>query len=368
MARITTAYDAATSGWRVVLPAALVLLAAGAARADDAPTIAKDSVRVKATFVDGAWTGGKKGPGSSWLPAIEYRVNGPIAKGTQLSAEFSLPGGKPWVKFDCPEVVLEVKTGAWWKTACGALTYDRSPGVRDNQAITATGVFGFAIKASNELAGMKATLFTGKVKVGKWTPHPKAPLAIEYYVDEDWRLPIGYVGFEHGAQTQSPGQRYEGNDSDVLVAAMEFRGKAGDVKGHLFYQGKEISDDWCSKGENAEVDPAKLTWAELECKFHGVYRGDPPAGGGEDPKHSLSKNPGDYEIKVLSAGKLARSLKFSVAPDGSFDKGTGAANKIGSGRAIVPVQLLGNQGPWDKTAWKSGAYYGNPLTGFTAAP
>jgi hypothetical protein len=28
--------------------------------------------------------------------------------------------------------------------------------------------------------------------------------------------------------------------------------------------------------------------------------------------------------------------------------------------------VLGNQGPWDKTAWKTGAFYGNPLTGFTA--
>src|SRR4051794_33677766 len=168
-----TAKTCAT-GLMAAAPALLPL--GGRALADDGPTIAKDSVRVKAAFVDGAWLGGKKGPGSSWLPAIEYRVNGPIAKGTQLSAEFSLPGGKPWVKFDCPEVVLEVKGGAWWKTACGALTYDRSPGVRDNQAITATGVFGFAIKASNELAGMKATLFTGKIKVGKWTPHPKAPL------------------------------------------------------------------------------------------------------------------------------------------------------------------------------------------------
>jgi hypothetical protein len=36
---------------------------------------------------------------------------------------------------------------------------------------------------------------------------------------------------------------------------------------------------------------------------------------------------------------------------------------------IVPVQIIGDQdGPWNKTAWKTDAFYGNPLTGFTAVP
>jgi hypothetical protein len=82
---------------------------------------------------------------------------------------------------------------------------------------------------------------------------------------------------------------------------------------------------------------------------------------------ALSKNPGEYEIKVLSAGHLARSVKFTVAADGSFDNGIASANKLDSERIIVPVQVIGNQGPWDKTAWKTGAFYGNPLTGFTPA-
>jgi hypothetical protein len=33
----------------------------------------------------------------------------------------------------------------------------------------------------------------------------------------------------------------------------------------------------------------------------------------------------------------------------------------------VAVQVLGDaDGPWDKNAWKTDAFYGNPLTGFTA--
>ncbi|HKY28313.1 MAG TPA: hypothetical protein VJM12_10245 [Pyrinomonadaceae bacterium] len=35
----------------------------------------------------------------------------------------------------------------------------------------------------------------------------------------------------------------------------------------------------------------------------------------------LVENPGEYEVKVLRANKLAKSLKFTVAPDGSFENG-----------------------------------------------
>jgi hypothetical protein len=52
-----------------------------------------------------------------------------------------------------------------------------------------------------------------------------------------------------------------------------------------------------------------------------------------------------------------------------LDNGIATANKLGSNRVIVPVQIIGDQdGAWDKTAWKTEAFYGNPLTGFTPAP
>ena len=53
----------------------------------------------------------------SWVPRIEFRVNGPIASGSQLYAEFTQPGGGPWVKFDCR--TEETQKGYWWKTSCG---------------------------------------------------------------------------------------------------------------------------------------------------------------------------------------------------------------------------------------------------------
>ena len=84
--------------------------------------------------------------------------------------------------------------------------------------------------------------------------------------------------------------------------------------------------------------------------------------------YHLNENPGEYEIKVLWNNHLARSIKFVVDAEGKFDNGIAATNKLGSNRVIVPVQVLGDQdGKWNKSAWKTDAYYCNPLTGFTPA-
>ncbi len=88
------------------------------------------------------------------------------------------------------------------------------------------------------------------------------------------------------------------------------------------------------------------------------------------PLHLMSENPGDYEIKILYKGHLVRSIKFAVDADGKItDNGIATINKLGDNRVIVPVQVLGDSdGQWDKNAWKTDAFYGNPLKGFTGPP
>ena len=88
------------------------------------------------------------------------------------------------------------------------------------------------------------------------------------------------------------------------------------------------------------------------------------------PLYLLSENSGDYEIKIIYKGHLVRSIKFAVDAEGKLvDNGIATANKFGNNRVIVPVQVLGDSdGQWDRAAWKTEAFYGNPLTGFTAGP
>jgi hypothetical protein len=358
----------------VVLILPVMIVAAGdSAAADDEPTIAKDSILVNAYTLN---VYHKNYDNWSWVPKINFRVNGPIASGSQLYVEFKLPTGAPWVKFDCKTGNIE--KGHWWKTECGARD------IPEDKGITSTGSFGFTIGMRNELASTDATLFTGKVKVAKAHSNEVGPKAVNkwvYYVDEDWALPIGYVFLE--ADDAPAGWNFPG-----LNLAFWVRGESANLEPHLFYQGKEVGKKFY-QGEEVgkagcdeelqtettqfvdEKTPQKAKWERVKCTFYNVRGWDKR----EDkssmfgPPFLLSENPGEYEFKALWNGHLARSIKFTVGPDGKFDNGIATANKLGSNRVIVPVQLLGTQdGTWDKTAWKTGAFYGNPLTGFTPAP
>jgi hypothetical protein len=196
-------------------------------------------------------------------------------------------------------------------------------------------------------------LFTGKVNIGK-EPGKLGP----YYVDEDWRIPIGYVYFEkddsHGGQ-------------EVLHVGFWYRGNPPDIEAHLFYQGKDIVKFNNAGNSGSDYHPSKAQWGYADCQFLGVYPKDPAEGEGYNPKWGLKSHPGEYELKVLLANHLARSIKFNVDADGKFDNGIAQANELGIHHVIVPVKVIGTAETWDKAAWKGGAFYGNPLTGFTPA-
>src|SRR5207237_5923324 len=114
----------------------VVLLSATISAAQDEPTIAKDSVQVTA-FTLSSYKGDFKT--FSWVPRTQFRVNGPIASGSQLYVEFTVPGTGAWVKFDCK--TNEVQKGFWWETECGG-----RDGIPENKGITYTGPVNFTIK------------------------------------------------------------------------------------------------------------------------------------------------------------------------------------------------------------------------------
>jgi hypothetical protein len=350
----------------------VLAFAPGSAATQDQPTIAKDSIQVTA-FTFNVYRGNYDV--WSWVPKMEYRVNGPIASGSQLYVEFTIPGTGPWVKFDCQ--TQETQPGYWWKTECGGRDIPEAKGS------TYTGPVNFAIKMRNELSGTDSTLFTGKMKVGKVRSNEQGPKAVNkfvYFVDHDWNLPIGYV-FLTADDTR-------GWDLPNFNVAFWVRGEAVRMEPHLFYQGKEVGkkfyegeevgrascDSEVENGTTHFVDdsvPQKAKWARVVCSFPNV-KGRNKTGEGPGmfgPLYTLADNPGDYEFKLLWNNRLARSIKFTVAPGGKFDNGVATANKLGSDRIIFPVQIIGDQdGQWDRAAWKTDAFYSNPLTGFTPSP
>jgi hypothetical protein len=355
------------------VPAIVGLLCAASGRAsaaDATPVVAKDSVLVNAFTLN---VFKKDYDKWSWVPKIAFRVNGPIPSGSQLYADFTVPGMGS-VKFDCP--TQETTKGRTFHTECGARDIPEEKGTQS------TGKVSFKIKMRNELNNSDVTLFTGKATIGKVhsSEHgPKAANKWVYYVDDDFNLPIGYAYLT--------ADDVRGWDYPTFHAAFWVRGEPTNFQPHLFlgdkevgkmsYQGEEVGKASCESELDSEttqfVDetvPQKAKWSRISCDFPSVKAWDkqnqPPGMFG--PMFLFSKNPGAYELKVLENNHLARSLKFTVGADGKFDNGIATANKLGSDRVILPVQIIGDQdGKWNKTAWKTDAFYGNPLTGFTPA-
>lgn len=312
---------------------------------DGQPRIAKDSILI--TTQRGRDVGGYEARG--WVPAIQYRGTGSIASGSRMSVDFNV-AGKPWVSFDCnPE--RETEDAHTWSATCGG---DSIPGGKQT---TYAGPVAFTIHLRNELQGTNATLFNGTAKVGL-VPASKGVDNREWYVDEDWRIPFGYVFWEKDSG--------HGNDP-FLHVAFWVRGNSPDVEAHLFYQGKDIAK--FSKPGNGAADwnPNLNRWGLIDGEFLGVYPNAPAGDEGYEPRFGVRNNPGNYEVKVLILGHLARSMKFKVSANGSLEGGVDTANTLGTDRVVIPVQVVGDSGgTWDRNAWKTEAFYGNPLAGFVA--
>ena len=356
--------------------ASLLVSAGVPAASRDRPTVAKDSVQVNA-FTYGSYRGGYDT--WSWVPRIEFSVNGPVRSGGQLHAEFTLPGAGPWVKFDCE--TEEVQKGRRLKTECGGRQ------IPEDRGTTHTGPVSFAIKLRNELGGTDAVLFTGRMRVGKARfveAGPKAAGKSVYYVDHDWNLPIGYVFYERDTY-------YDPEDPrtwDLPTFSFAFWGRGdssfephlfhdGKEVGKAFYEGREASKPSCgvrevfnSPNQSTPPDAPNLTWSRWKCSFSSVRLWDRRETKGEGPLYLFGEHPGEYEMKIISKGRLVRAFKFAVDAEGKLvDNPVAAAGKLGSDRVVVPVQVSGDQdGQWDRRAWKTEAFYGNPLAGFTASP
>lgn len=302
-----------------------------------------------------------------WTPQVDLRINGPISGGGQIILEFLKPGGKPWLKSNCE--TGEIAADQWWDVRnCGQ-------DLAEELLAREVGLYEMKVHLNDELAGSKALLFSGKLNVNKFFAggvEPRSEQHFGYYVDYDWYLPIGQV---YAKEPTDNNNGYEDEYAPFAVT-LWFRGDVqNEVSAHLFYKGREISNTkdtskgtWLGEKTISTFDTSKFNWKKHQFIFTNTLvfnREDPD---NHPDSFRMDKNPGEYEVKVLRRGALVRSLKFTIGSDGKLvDTGIAAKNSLGNRRIIVPVMVTGEEdgAGWNKDAWRTGAFFANPLTGFT---
>jgi hypothetical protein len=294
-------------------------------------------------------------PEWTWTPSIRFRINGPLVSSDTVWVEYTFPNGKPFVRVQCENIFAIPEDDNIVINDCGFRQ-------ENDQATNLTGLFGFQIRLTNELTGTNKTLFSGKFNVGKklYNPDnlPDRNKQFYYYVDHDWRLPMAYVGI------------FYGNLSNDLLCEVWVKNRINDrakIMAFLMYNGKQVSE--ASPSYTLQATPPETPLQEyqlVQFRFNALV--EKPPSDSLDNFFKLYENPGDYEIKVLRDGKLARALSFSIGKDGKpIDRnGVVKQNGIAKEGALVPVQVLGDgDGTWNKMAWKTDAFWHNPLTGFS---
>jgi hypothetical protein len=355
---------------RMALVALLLIAFSGkparvtARAAASGPTIIKRTIYVSANRFLRYWPNPKAAEPQyntwSWVPHVSFEFLGPVPGGSQWIVEFQMPDGKPWLNYKCQTDELEDNVQGEVKTP----TSDDD----EKKAITQIGLFPFKIHLKNALAGTDTVMFEGKAKVATYAPDQNIPEykgKREFYVEQDWRLPMGIIWLNPQIDQNVP----------ALSLSLWFKGVGGaKLEAFLIHNGQPV-DTVTGYGSNAEgeiktgVGDPQGSWARCTFTFARVrgFNKDTSANS-YSAMYFLDKNPGDYEVRVLRNGKLARVVKFTVGADGwPSDNGVAANNKMGGIRRVVPVQIIGGDDVnYRADSWKTNMMYGNALSGFAA--
>jgi hypothetical protein len=235
------------------------------------------------------------------------------------------------------------------------------------KAVVTPGTFGFKITnmRSNEV------VFQGKFKVVKYKPEntdARYKNLVDFYVNQDWNLPVGYADLEWSEKVTATPQ-----------IRMWFKGgiQSGDLEARLFHDGQQLAttDDGGNVShvegrfpKHAGNDPM-LKWDLYEFSWPRkiLFIANPEARNYTSNANKLYINqmPGEYTVKVFYKGEQVRETKFSIV-DGNFaDNGIAKQNKLTTNKIILPVKVMGNVDKWNTATWKADTFYGNPLAGFS---
>jgi hypothetical protein len=321
------------------------------------PAFLKDTLDIDLRARDTYWKFPNQSDYSSWLPRIAFELFYDDSARLRFTAEWFNPDGLPWFSESLNYVYTGINTAR--------MTSDYSNELLNTKAVVTTGTYGLKLTNSKT----NEVVFHGKFKVNKKAAIPgdvRNKNRFEFFVDNDWNLPVGYVGFKYDSTW----------DYLQPTVMMWFKGRleTKDFEARLFHNGQEIlsTDEGGNVNMSQERGADCLRFVDV-CQLHlwefywpkfMVENSDWVRS--RKPNSIFTKDkPGDYTVKVFHKGVQVRETQFTIdatgriAPNAFSDKISLTNFKI-----VVLVKVTGTLDKWNPATWKTDAFYGNPLPGF----
>ena len=340
----------------------------------DKPLFVKDSLYIQAKTHNSYWKFPNQQNYSSWVPIVAFKVFFNRSHDLHYTVEYFNPDGSSWFSEKLTQSHFRDDVyGAAEGDGTDLLDSRHKSNVNTTEMLdkkSSAGVGTYGIKITNSDTG--EVVLQGKFKVNKflWDGDPQNKNKFEFFVEHDWLLPIGYVGFD---------QNIGFDGIRPLEVSIWLKGKieTNELEARLFYKGQQIATTANRAGFASELEERTTEYSMNSRDLHAwklwrfewktfVYQ----PGGSFDPNNYpdyfyADKNPGEYTVKVYRNGVQVREMKFTVGADGRLvDGGYAKPIFLTRYRVIIPVKIMGPE-KWDASSWKTDAFYGNPLTGFS---
>lgn len=326
--------------------------------ATDNPVLLKTTLDVRCDTENRYWKMPAESNYTSWIPQLKFKVRYAGATKLRLLAEYFTPDGKPWFS----ETLITNMSNGSEKTV--DIMTDRVSGRFEGKSTIATGLFGVKITDSRD----GSVLFQGKFKVGKFKYGPSIPMfknQNDFFVDQDWNLPIGYVWLDWSREKNAP----------APTVSMWIKGETrlDDLEARLFYNGEQIAttDEMGAATSSQQRYPNSLEnkethrWELFNFEWYKFkYAATAQGRNMFRQARFMNDSDGEYTVKVFHKAVQIREVSFSVSGGMFTDNGIASGNGFADNKVIVPVKIMGTKDKWSSTTWKADAFYANPLTGF----
>lgn len=333
-------------------------------RATNVPVLLKNSIYVQAITQDEYW----KMPNqkySSWVPVIRFDHYYNNEKLLNYTVEYFNPDGSAWFS----ETLKQSSRIAADDTVLFESLEPVSAGIFNSKSTAGIGVYSFKITNQDT----KEILYQGKFKVGKYSRanRPDEKNKTGFYVEHDWLLPFGMLGFHHSLDNI-------GGMMPLVSFWLKGDISNSELEGRVFYQGKQVASTMDGDGSGVSDYDERMSdsapawapdkkWKRYQFQWNNLRVDNNGGFNRDDYPNALytDKNPGEYTVKIYRNGTQIREMNFTVGADGKFVV-PAYSNQIPLPfyRIILPVKVMGTE-KWDVNNWKTEAFYGNPLTGFS---